>query len=180
MSVDHTTAYLDAVERCWARDGDLGVTVREVERAAKDGSPEVGTWPGIVPARWCGKSGLLDAVFGRAVAEVWAWMATAIVCADTTGQVAALEWLSKELRDRPFLARLLATGIGPERRESDDLMQARVRLWRVAGSAAGVEAFHGLVAGEIAGRWCPTDDERRAALRAVLAMADVREEAADA
>ena len=169
---DYQRAYMDAVERCWVRDGDLGLSTRKVDAEVAVLIGRSPGWSNVVPGRWMGKAGLVAAVFERAVGELWAWMATAIVCADTTGPVAALEWLWKELRDRPFLARLLATGIGPEARESDDLMQARVRLLRVIGSAAGVEAFHGLVAGEIARRWCPTDDERRDALRAVLAMAE--------
>lgn len=175
---DYQAAYLDAVERCWVRDGDLGLSTRKVDAEVAVLIGRSPGWSNVVPGRWMGKAGLVAAVFERAVVVLSGWMA---VCSSgPIGPGPSLEWLSKELRDRPFLARLLATGIGPERRESDDLMQARVRLERVAGSAAGVEAFHGLVAGEIARRWCPTDDERRAALRAVLAMGAEREEAADA
>lgn len=169
---DYQAAYMDAVERCWVRDGDLGLSTRKVDAEVKLITGRKVAWSNVVAPKWGGKEGLLDAVFERAVGEVWAWMATAVVCADTTSSLAAVEWLYMELCSRPFLARLVATGIGPEARGSDDLVQVRARLVNVISSPCGVEAFHGLVAGEVAGRWRPTDDERRDALRAVLVMAE--------
>jgi AcrR family transcriptional regulator len=157
-------AIFAAAELAWVED-DL--TVRGVARRC-DGSVNLAQPFG-------GMEALIDAMFERLCEET-----ANVVCAFTLGiHVGNIANYWQLCLARPALLKAMTLGHGPGDRRSEDLAIARGRLrelvgYEVVDTICAVEALHGMIAGELAGRLTLTDEERRAAIAGVLAIGEGR------
>lgn len=157
------TRWLDAAEAAWAAEPKGGPSVRQIEQVA-------GLDKNTGSRYFAGIDDVLDRMVARATDELEG-LTTPLALISCLG--IATYW--RAVVARPALAKLMATGLGPEGRFSFELEQCRARLAARLGRPERVEALHGLVAGEIAGRFRPSEPARLVLVEQVLAIGPGKE-----